>query len=123
MDTISDGKRDRHTVTMRDTPFYYILFFYEVSLNLLEYLSGYCWDTFLTSHLIVTLTFGVKTFILCAAHLLIMLYLLCTFIKFAAVVYELSLRFVTDGRTDGRTNGAILICFPKFLREHKKKRK
>ena len=35
-------------------------------------------------------------------------------------------RFVTDGRTDrtdGRTDGAILICHPKFLREHKKNAK
>ena len=25
-----------------------------------------------------------------------------------------------EGRTDGRTDGAILICHPKFLRGHKK---
>ena len=35
----------------------------------------------------MTLTLGVGTSILCATHLLIILYLLCSFIKFAPVVY------------------------------------
>ena len=55
---------------------------------------------------------------MCATHLLIMLYLSVKFhrICFSSLSDIAETRFVTDGRTDG----AILICHPKFLRGHKK---
>ena len=54
-------------------------------------------------------------------HLLIMLYLSVKFhqICFSSLRDIAETRFVTDGLTDRRTDGAILICHPKFLRGHK----
>ena len=62
---------------------------------------------------------------MCATHLLIMLYLSVKFhqICFGGLLDIAETRFVTDGRTDGRTgrtDDEILICHPKFLRGQKK---
>ena len=64
----------------------------------------------MTSDPIATLALGVGTKIMCATHRLIMLFLSVKFlIKFALVVYELSLRlFVTDGQMDGWCNFNML---------------
>ena len=53
---------------------------------------------------------------MCATHLLIMVYFSVKFhqICFSSLGDIAETRFVTDGRTDG----AILICHPKFLRGH-----
>ena len=58
-----------------------------------------------------------------ATHILIILYLSVKFhqVCFCSVRVKAETRFVTAGWTDGRTDGAILICLPKFLRGHKKK--
>ena len=75
----------------------------------------------MTFDLIATLTLGVGTQIMRTTYLLIMLYLS---VKFHQICFS-SLRDIAETRfvTDGRTDGAILICHPKFLRGHKKKEK
>ena len=69
---------------MRNAPSRCVLSFCEVSLKLLRWYLGCCWDAVLAADLVAALALGVGGWVMCAAHLLVVF---CLSVEFCQISF------------------------------------